>query len=533
MAATLAHPLMRDRTAGLSLAVAEMIARAAAALDAQNPRLAEVALAEALAVAPGCTEALRLEALVLHLRGNYAQAVELLRQLHALRPDDALIQMNLATSLYAAGEVEDALAGLQQACTKAPDFMPAWFNLGKMFMLQRRPAGAVTALHRTLDIDPEHVAARLVLAQAQTALGMAAHAAANYREVLRCEPGQPTAWIGLSDLDAERFSLGDVEQLRHALQMPQPHATARISLSFALVRTLEDQGDYPSAYHALHKANVLQYRQLNWHPALVSAQVDELVDVFAHPLRGASNNLQGEQVIFIAALPQAGSVLTEQVLAAHPLVTSSDELSDLRQVIDDESARRGRPFPQWARTATAADWARLGQDYLTRTERWRRREPCFIDRNLNNWQLVGAALAMLPGARVVNSRRDAFENCFACYRQLFASGHAFSYDLDHMVSYWRDYDRLSRHWQRLFPGRFIEHSYEAWQADPEARVRELLDFCGLVANPACFEVERIQGVSQHGVVPAQLLKRDSERSVLYGDQLDRLRALLAHARSAG
>ena len=532
MAAMLAHPLMQNRTAGALPVVAEMLERAAAALDAQNPGAAERALADALLLSPDCAEALRLQGLVLHLRADYDQSVKLLRQAHESRPDDALIQLNLANSLYAAGQVEEALLNLRQACVKAPDFVPAWFNLGKIYMLQRRPAGAVTALHRTLDIDPTHGPARLVLAQAQTGLGMAAQAAANYREVLRAEPGQPTAWIGLSDLDTECFSKEDVAQLRNALQQPGHNVTARISLNFALVRALEDQGDYATAYRALHKANGLQYRQLNWNPALASADIDTLIDVFSRPLRGAPDNVQGEQVIFIAALPQAGSVITEQLLAAHPLVTSTGELGNLQQVINDESARRGQRFPLWVRAASPADWARLGRDYLARTERWRRREPCFIDRNLHNWQLVGAALAMLPGARVVNSRRDPFENCFACYRQLFAGGHEFSYDLDHMVSYWRDYDRLSRHWRRLFPDRFIEHSYEAWQADPQARAGELLDFCGLAAHPACLDAERISGASQHGVMPAQLLRRDSNRSVLYGSHLDRLRGLLAHAMSA-
>lgn len=531
MAVMQGHPLMRDRAAGVAPPVAEMLERAAAALDAQNPRAAEQALAGALVLSPDCVEARRLQGLVLHLRGDYEQSVRLLQQAHRLRPDDALIRMNLASSLYAAGEVDEALLNLRQACISAPDFVPAWFNLGKMYMLQRRPAGAVTALHRLLDIEPGHDPARLLLAQAQTSLGMATQAATNYRDVLRADPAQPTAWIGLSDLDAEHLSQEDVAQLRRALRQPHHNVGARTALNFALVRALEDQDDYAAAYRTLHKANVLQYRQLNWNPALARADIDTLIDVFARPLHGAPDNVQGEQVIFIAALPQAGSVMTEQVLSAHPQVVRTDELDDLQQVLDDESARRHQLFPSWVRQATPADWARLGRDYLARTGKWRRREPCFIDRNLRNWKLVGAALAMLPGARVVNSRRDPFENCFACYRQLFASGHEFSYDLDHMVSYWHDYDRLSRHWQRLFPDRFFEHGYEAWLAGPQARTNDLLDFCGLAPDPACFDVEQIIGTRQHGVVPARLLRKDSERSARYGSLLDRLRGLLAQAGS--
>lgn len=266
---------------------------------------------------------------------------------------------------------------------------------------------------------------------------------------------------------------------------------------------------------------------------MASAQVDALLGIFARPLHGASDPTPGEPVIFIVALPQSGSVLTEQILVAHPQLAAAGDLSDLQQVINEESVRRRRPLQQWAAMAPAADWLRLGRDYLARTECWRRRKPCFIDRSLHNWRLMGAALAMLPGARVVSSRRDAFENCFAFYRQLFASGHEFTCDLDHMVSYWRDYDRLSHHWQRLFPTRFIEHGYEAWQADPEVQVRRLLDFCGLAFAPACVVFHRKQGASPNSMSPGQLLRRDSERAALYGKNLDRLHALLGSGNTPG
>ena len=112
---------------------------------------------------------------------------------------------------------------------------------------------------------------------------------------------------------------------------------------------------------------------------------------------------------------------------------------------------------------------------------------------------------------MVNSRGDALETCFACYRQLFASGNEFSYDLDHIASYWRDYDRLCRHWQRLFPQHFLEYVHESPQADPEAQVRRLLAFCGLEYDPACLALHR---------------QPSTARSVRYGSELNRLRMLL-------
>jgi len=252
--------------------------------------------------------------------------------------------------------------------------------------------------------------------------------------VLRREPGQSTAWFGLASLDAEPFTDADVAQLQRQLQLPQATVAARVALGFALVRALEDRADPRSALRALHKANALQQRQLNWNAMLASARVDATIQAFAKPVPAADPSL-GEGVIFIVALPQSGSLLTEQILAAHPQAVAADEMGDLQQILDAESARRRQPLTQWAGSASTADWSRLGQAYLARIEGRRANASHFIDRNIDNWQAVGAALAMLPGARVVNSRRDAFESCFACYRQLFVSGHAFSYDLDHVVSY--------------------------------------------------------------------------------------------------
>ncbi|HWU75012.1 MAG TPA: sulfotransferase [Rhodanobacter sp.] len=524
-----AHRLMRDRAAGLAPASAALLQRASAALDAQDLQAAEVALAEVLTTAPACAEALRMQGLVRHLRGDFAAAVTLLEQACALCPDDALIQMNLATARYAGGDCDAALAGLQRACAMTPDFAPAWYNLGKMYMLQERAAGAVTALHRALDVEPGHVPARMLLAQAQAGLGATGPASDNYREVLRLEPDQPSAWLGLADLDAASFSIDDLTRLQHALQAPQLDARARICLGFALTRALEDQADYRAAFQALRKANGLMQRQFGWNATQASAWTRTVGRHFAEPIRVARDDTAAApHVIFIVGMPQAGSLLTAQILASHADVAVADEPGTLEQIIDAESIRRQQPFPQWTRAATPADWLRLGRDYLARIEPLRQGKPCFVDRSPGHWRLVGALLAMLPGARVVDSRRDALETCFACYRQLFVSGHEFSYRLDHVASYWHDYERLCRHWRRLYPASVLAHDYEAWQADPEPSVRRLLDFCGLEFDRACTDFHASQHVKRAAsrVAVGELMRQGSLRCAAYDSQLGHLRALL-------
>lgn len=534
MEETQVHPLMRDRAVGLPPAAVDLLERAAAALDEQNPQAAETALNEVLVLAPECAEALRLQGLVRHLRGDFAGAVARFQQARALLPDDPLIRMNLATALFAGGEPAAALSGLQRCCAMVPGFAPAWYNLGKMYMLQERPVGAITALHRALDAESGHVPARMLLAQAQASLGVTQPACENYREVLRLEPGQSDAWIGLADLDAARFSADDTVQLQQALRSPPTDTRARACLGFALTRALEDQDDYGGAFRALRKANGLMYRRVGWNAARATAQTEAMRQLFAEPLPTAVNPGLGADIVFVVGLPQAGSLLTGQILARHSAVAMVDDSSALEQLIDAESKRRQQPDLQWMAAATPADWQRLGQEYLERNERWRQGKSRLVDRTPANWRLVGAIHSMLPGARVVNSRRGALETCFACYRQWFPERHEFSYDLDHLVSYWCDYDRLSRHWQQLFPAHFLDHDYETWQSDPEPQVRRLLDFCGLPFAQTCVDFHRTQRVEHavSSVATGELMRQDSLRCAAYGRELDRLRALL-RMRAAG
>jgi tetratricopeptide (TPR) repeat protein len=513
-----AHPLLRNRAAGLSAELAHQLDEALAALGRQQIGEAEALLAGVLAREPDCVEAQRLLGLAQQLRGDHAQALATLRQVVAKSPGDALAQMNLGILLHSTGEPEAALALLRRACELAPDFAPAWFNFGRMLMLLGRPAGAITALHRVLDHDPDHLAARRAPGQAQVGLGCVAPAAAHYSQVLQREPVRAEAWAGLYGLVGERFDKDDVARLRQALKASLPDPMARTALGFVLARALEDQADFHEAFRVLRKANAQMRRRLNWNAASARARANAVMAAFAGS-PGAGEASAGGQVIFVVGLPCSGAALTARTLIGHPQA-GGDDRPDLQQDIDAESQRRGQPLARWAGAATAEDWARLGQDYLARSASRRGGKPWLIDACLPNWLLLGAAMAMLPGARVVDVRRDPLETCFDGYRQLFASGNEFSYELDDIASHWHDYDRLVRHWRELFPGRLFVQDSESLLAAPDTQLRQLLAFCGLDDDPVCLDKLRAERSARPEMV----------RGALYGSELDRLRKLLGVAR---
>jgi tetratricopeptide (TPR) repeat protein len=501
---------------------------AAQALQRRAPVEAERALISVLALQPRNADALRLLGISQHLQRNYKAAAATLREALSARPDDALILNNLGSALRGCGDAEGAVAAFRRATELAPTLAAPWYNLGKALKNNTYPEQARTAFERALQCDPEYAQAWVPLGDVLKAVGNVETAVNCYRTALRYPDQAPRAWFHLSNLKTVHLSAEDTARLQVIFKDPALADEQRVFAGYALAKALEDQHDYAAAFEALRRTNELKRRKVPWNAGLFSAKISAIQAAFARPVAATTDSTLGHQVIFIVSLPRSGSTLTEQILASHPQVEGANELQDLPTVLNEESRRRGCEFPEWVNEATADDWHRLGQQYMQRTSRWHREKPRFTDKGLSNWQFIGAAAAMLPAARFVNCRRDPVETCVSCYRQYFSRGNYFSYDLQELGSYWRDYDRLGRAWQALFPDRVFEQVYEDLLADPEAQIRRLLEFLDLQFDPACLQFHRSKRVvrTASAAQVRQPLRRDTARASRYGSALDPLRAAL-------
>ena len=94
--------------------------------------------------------------------------------------------------------------------------------------------------------------------------------------------------------------------------------------------------------------------------------------------------------------------------------------------------------------------------------------PRFIDKMPNNFPNVGLIALILPNARIIDARRHPLDACLSCYRQLFAKGQTFTYDLTEIGEYYLQYQRMMDHWARVLPGRVLTVQYEEVVADFEA-----------------------------------------------------------------
>jgi len=192
--------------------------------------------------------------------------------------------------------------------------------------------------------------------------------------------------------------------------------------------------------------------------------------------------------IFIVGLPRSGSTLIEQILASHSMVEGTSELPYAGRVATSLNRNRsdGINYPQAVRELRADNLAALGRDYLERAGRHRTEgAKRFIDKMPNNFPTIGFLSLILPNAKFIDARRHPLDSCLSCYRQLFARGQPFTYDLTDIGEYFLQYERMMDHWHKVLPGRVLTLQYEENVRDFANQTKRLLEFCELPFEDAC------------------------------------------------
>jgi Flp pilus assembly protein TadD len=515
-----------ERSTALPSPAQELLRQASQALQ-QGDRARGLQLAQQVVRGhPDHPEALRQLASALAANGRAQEAVAVIGPVVAGHPDDPELLNTQAIVLETAGQNERALAAFRRVCELQPSSAIHAYNLGRALSNRGDSAGSLVELERTLAIDPEHRNARATLAEVLRRLGRTDEAVVHLRRLLERNPDDVKAWSALAAFNVVEFDAADIARLERLRARPGLSTDEQVLLAYGLGKAYAAHASHDKAYAAYVQAKAVVRSVQPWNAVAHATAIDAILAAFPHAAPDAAQDSRGHGMIFIVSLPRSGSTLTEQILAAHPQVDAGEERTDLFETIMAENRRRGQPVETWSGLATADDWRRLGEEYLERARHWRGSGSHATDKALGNWVWIGALFAMLPGARVIDCRRDPLETAWSCFTHLFKIGaQNFSHDFASIGAYVRDHERAMRHWLALYPQRIRTLRYEALVADPETQIRELLDFCGLPFDAACLrphEVERSIRTASASQV-REPIRRDTARTGKYGALLDPLR----------
>jgi len=492
-----------------------------ALLEGRLPEAEQAARAR-LANAPGDLEALRLLAFTVSRLGRDVEAESLFDLYLMHRSDDDGARFGFAEVLFRRTKGAAARVQLDPLFERAPNH-PAYRNLLAACLAQLGEWDRALALYEGLLAEYEQQP-RIWLnyGHALRTLGRATAAADAYRRAIALKPVFGEPYWSIANLKTHAFSPADESDMTRAL-----HSVANpedeLHLHFALGKALEDRGEYSGSFAHYAAGAAIRRSQVTYDADTITRRVQTYKQVFSPRLFADAPAAACDSAapLFVVGLPRSGSTLVEQILASHSAVEGTLELPDIGHLVEEltrtASERAGDSYPQTLERLSSADLRLLGEAYLERTRIHRKAgTPRFIDKMPNNFMHVGFIHLILPRARIIDVRRHPLGACFSAFKQHFAQGQTFSYELTELGRYYRDYVDLMGHFDAVLPGQVHRLIYEDLVMNPEDEIRRLLEFCELPFEGAClkfYETDR----------PVRTVSSEQVRRPLYRDALERWR----------
>jgi len=469
----------------------------------------------------------RLMQAAMHLgEGRIAPAEALLREHLKQYPTDvAAIRMfaEVATRLGRYGDAENLLA---RCLELAPSFVHARHNYAVVLHRQNKSEQALAQIDRALQVEPRNPGFRNLKAAILSRMGENDASMRMYASVLEDYPHQPKVWMSYGhalktagrqqeSIDAYRRSiqlaphLGEsywsLANLKTFRFLPQEVAAMRAQLAradladedrfhfdFALGKALEDERSFEQSFVHYERGNTLRRRGIDYDAEGTSEHVRRSKALFSRAFfeDRAGAGCGAPDPIFIVGLPRAGSTLIEQILASHSRVEGTSELPDIiamaRALGGKKTRKEVSVYPEVLATLDTKEFHVLGEQYLARARIHRKTgAPFFIDKMPNNFAHAGLIHLMLPNAKIIDARRHPLGCCFSAYKQHFARGQNYTYTLQDVGRYYRDYVELMAHFDEVLPGRIHRVFYEKMVDDTPGEVRRLLAYCNVPFEEAC------------------------------------------------
>jgi len=460
------------------------------------------------------------------VEGRIAEAEHLLRtHLKTFPTDVAAIRM-LAEVAARLGRNSDAESLLESCLELAPSFTPARHQYAIILYRLNKSVAALRELGELEKLDPQNSMYRNLKAAVLVKIGEYRQSNELYADVLKAFPENPKLWMSyghalatsgrhqdsiaayrksiqlapelgeaywsLANLKTFRFSDDDIRSMQMQLGRDDLTEEDRLHFAFAMGKALEDEGNYSESFKHYSRANQLRRSHSGYDIEEMSSYVRRckgLLTAEFFEVR-AGYGAPHPDPIFIVGLPRSGSTLIEQILASHSSVEGTMELPDLVMMVTSLAGKRtsgaDSPYPEVLGSLSGDAWRKFGEDYIAQTRIQRKTsKPLFIDKMPNNFLHIGFLALALPNAKIIDARRHPMGCCFSGFKQHFAEGHRYTYSLEDVGRYYRDYVELMDHFDRVLPGKVHRIHYEKMIDDTEAEVGRLLSYCGLPFESAC------------------------------------------------
>jgi tetratricopeptide (TPR) repeat protein len=502
---------------------------------------------------------------------RFADAIASFEHACQLNSEDADAWMQLAEANWAEAKYPETVRAVERAVKLRPDWAEAHETLGEAYM-ESGTGGVVLSSQKAekcfrmaIKLKPDLVGAHVSLANSLRSQGQHVEALECYRRALALAPSNPAAVGGVASMlerlgkfDEARTVLapaiekgidvlvlalayaaisrytGEKDQamalLERMLSDESRERHLRIEGHFMLGKLYDGGKDFDQAFRHYHAANELDEEKfdLERNGRYFESVINHFGKALHHRRPRASN--RSKLPIFIVGMPRSGTTLTEQILAAHPLVHGAGELLKMDEILASLRGLTGENWPQNVNRLDRKVLDKVAHEHLDWLGRLANGKARVTDKMPHNFLVLGLIDLLFPEARIIHCRRDPMDNCLSIYFQHFNGQHAYANSLEQLGVYYRQYEQVMTHLRTVLRVPVMDMHYETTVAEPEKSARKLIEFCGLDWDDRCLrshESKRVVTTPSYDQVRQPIYKKSVARWKRYEKHLEPLRQSLS------
>jgi len=450
-------------------------------------KLAEESYKKVLKKDKNNIDALRLLGLLAFKTKDYEVAERLFLRVLQLDPSFSLAWDNLAKLYRIQNKLLKSIPAFENLIKLDSKNFEALVSLGTVYIKLSKYHEGIKLYEESLKIKPENPRVYLSLGHALKTIGEREKSEGAYQNAIKYFPLSGEAYWSLANLKTYEFSNKEIANMELSLKK-NIHPNELIQMHFALGKAYESNRQFDKSFEHYAEGNWQQRKQISYNAEDYKISIDELIDFFEnnndlYKLKAISDF---DDPIFILGLPRSGSTLIEQILSSHSLIEGTQELPNILAISRDiRLIDQKNDYPHNLLGFNESSFNDLGKKYINETKWARSSKPFFIDKMPNNFVHIGLIKLILPKAKIIDARRNPMDTCFSCFKQYFAKGQHFTYDLDDIARYYKDYIRLMDYWKKLFPNEVFTINYEDIIDNPNERIMDLLEFCNVEFEDNC------------------------------------------------
>ena len=408
------------------------------------------------------------------------------------KPDDVAIGVEYANALLGSNMHGKALEECERLLKLAPQDLDIYEIKAATLTRLGHFHEAIAVYRKLLTEHQQQALCLLRLGDVLKIVGEVDEAIECYKKAITIEPLSGEAWWNLANLKTYAFTEHDLELMKRVKDNTNITDLNKTLIHFALGKALEDQEQFSESFQHYKIANDNYIKN---HPYQHTSQNEKYKNFFTSAYFEGKKAIGHSSTapIFIVGLPRSGSTLVEQILASHSLVDGTMELTEIVSIARELNNPDSSGHSQFLNTLgnlTEAQIKGFAQRYLDYVQDLRQKAPYFIDKTPNNFHHIGLIKTLFPATKIIDVRRSPMASGWSVYKQFFAEGHRFSYDLSTIGHYYNEYIELMDHWHQALPAQILTISYEDLVNDLPGTTGIILDYCGLEFEENCLDYHK-------------------------------------------